>query len=1817
MLMREGVSMRKRLLAMAAAVGLILAMALPAMAVTETLTCGREEHVHGEDCYARELVCGFDEEPAAAEEDQMGDVPAEETPEAHVHTEDCYAEQPILTCGDTSEGHEHTESCYNGVERVLVCGMEEGVPEENEEEGDEPQNEELPEKAHVHTEDCYLQVLVCQKEEHVHTAECYMAREDEEDWTADLRDLELTGSYPEDVLAVARTQLGYAERADGYTRYGDWYGIPTGDWCAMFLSFCLHYAKVPTMAFPQAAGCETWIALLSDGQFGLYAEKDAYTPAVGDFVFFDWDGDGAADHVGVLEERDDAGFTVIEGNSSDKVQRVEYLFSDPSLLGYGQLSAAGGGMVCYAQRQTVKILQPVKNIDVTKLDGETYAIVTGGQADGLHKPFIDQAETGTTGNMKANILLLANRKPAEEDVIWTFQAVNASAGQYRIHADGKYLKLAKDGITLVDHEADASVLTCERLSNDPSRIMIYDPNIYDGDQAKPQRIAERVGAGYVFTWDHGAAGEAQYLYELADFEYDTFESAEPSKSTQINLFDYWSTETQKEENGNFVNDAGFHDQGINEGHNLKFVYGDDHGSTPAYACNLNRGSTGVVRNTLGTDGYPVLSGTAVTGGSSESLAYLFNPDLPVENGKQSFKNVTGLLYSEGGYYTYDSTQHFAELDAEGKKIVLYDKPGVVDWSSSSNIGQFFPMNSYVESHDSPSNTAGLNHHFGMTLTTRFIQQFGGYVSQGSEMPITFEFSGDDDVWIFVDDVLVADLGGVHSRIGVQIDFSNGQITYRDAQDTPSDEVGKGAPRSLEAAFAAAGKTPHSGWQTVRRDIGGTMQNCKVFTNGSTHTLKFFYMERGNYDSNLRLKFNLTEIPVTSLYKVNQNGDTVSGAKFAIYPANADYQHTVGPVVYEEVQLADGSFAERVRSGDPTKTLEHTGNPDPETGVIDAKGGGKVIPAYVGVTDENGEMVFVDSENADMVYSQSDLESMFGTHFILREIGVPDGYRTVRDVIRLRFDHGVMVCDNTHDTGVWAATNNLVTATHDLYTAREYSRTIEANNDLKAQAEPVDGEEGYYKIPYVSRNEATGELETNGTLFAVILKRDQRNYKAGYHYSYWFPIYGTDIGGYKVVRDNVPDEPEDYNTLTSDNCETNVKAVIEAAKGQREITGGNLFAINEQKTDAQLLLEHMPGHIDTYFTFQRDAVGRVKDDPTPGELQYVVGYFWTSADDLDGATEENTVRVYANFAKGSGLGEDTGEYSAFNTQWGTTIEVPNINNRMGFQKLNSKTEPVRGAAFALYNVFEGTVSDSVDLPTEGGFVPDPDGQLSAKIPRLYYVADQTREDGTPVRIYLEPDEDLDNQGRAWIRDDALADAGKQPTEFTATYRIDTDGTANPFNGTVTGENYGTIFVTMDDGTAEYTISPAKNAEGVTCCSATMLPDANIDIDATNYFNYLKNGRYVLREISAPEPYLINTTETMVCVTDDGIFANAGLAGDGVDVGNGLGYLSKTLQSFARQDSVDETLSWLYSVLLVNRRDQSFEAVEESLDLDEVETTIRDSKWVYVTDQNESSTMPGFGTGTTSDRREALVTYLQYLPDKVLTKDDPDIKDLPDYFYNYAANEDQSPRNNTKAGEGTIRLFTHQGWSALAVYQDYEYGYLRHEKLGKTRYDDLGNKNLKYLFSGFTMVRVTDPTKGELVVSKTVSGFEGEKDREFPFTVTLSGVSENGVPAESINGFYGDMEFTNGKAAFRLKHDTELRAQNLPVGLGYTVTETDFGHDDPDGGYQVNVTQTVYTFAGEKTEGPVISNVTETGGTVAALCPGRIRSPGWNIRTAKAM
>lgn len=706
---------------------------------------------------------------------------------------------------------------------------------------------------------------------------------------------------------------------------------------------------------------------------------------------------------------------------------------------------------------------------------------------------------------------LQNGQPASLDLSWDLSAIpeaGAAAGEYPVLAslaDPTYALPQEDALSIILQAGGAQLL---------------DSKLPTGDAPYPDHIVQGISP----------------------------------LGTTIHLFDYW-IETQTADDSKPDPSASFLSKGINNGHALLFGkgMGDNLNNINIGEWNKWTGNEkpykGIVKPRLGDDGYPQLnltipSNTALTTtDGNQSLAYLFDPEIKV-GGKASYPNVKGLLQvDENGYYYYDSGENYAVYYPDVNSFVLYNRPGVKNGGAEPGFGNFFPFNAVTEG---PGTSGGglmstvsstdpsINHYFGVHMSTRFIQLDGGKIGEDS---VTYEFSGDDDVWVFIDDVLVADLGGIHNAASVEIDFSTGKITINGTEQE----------------------------KTLGELLGGEEG---TLADNTQHTLDFFYLERGNVDSHMMLKYNLVTQPESSLIKIDQLGDPVPGAKFSLYAAN-DLNNEIA----------------------------------------------------TGTTDREGRFIFLDPEDStpltiQELYDRYGKQTDADNNLIVKETDTPAGYRTI-DQVELYFCESIrgevlLLSNSIWDKGAYAMPKVTVAA----------SKAI-------ALLE-TEGEEAI-------------SLENDPLMFAVVYQKQGEDD--------WRPVYGDPIHGWHVEPDS------------------NWDSVLRAAKANPYV-----FQLTSEGS-YQVTIENLPGDIETYYHICGDA----------DKAQYTVEYYYTEANNLDEATEENTRRI-----------DSQNINHPLERIFSMDLYITNIKNRLLVQKVDQAGKPLAGAEFTLYaaenaNVENGTVT----------------------------------------------------------------------------------------------------------------------------------------------------------------------------------------------------------------------------------------------------------------------------------------------------------------------------------------------------------------------------------------------------------------------------------------------------------------------------------------------------------------------------------------------
>ena len=297
---------------------------------------------------------------------------------------------------------------------------------------------------------------------------------------------------------------------------------------------------------------------------------------------------------------------------------------------------------------------------------------------------------------------------------------------------------------------------------------------------------------------------------------------------------------------------------------------------------------------LKENGYPKAKGG--------SLSELF------QNAREVNHLFIESTYSGSGYYEFDSTQNFATLQEDGN-FRVYKQLGTTDLSDKSSLkhGQFFPFDDLEAGRFASVNGQNLydailnelsdadprkyeqmylvskpNYYFGVEIEAGFVQTPSGLDAWGHD--VIYEFTGDDDFWLYVDGELVIDLGGIHSALPGSVNYRTGEVNVN------------GNPTTLYKIFKENYEKRNQGATTeeVNNYLNGIFEKNEngqyVFKDYTTHTMKIFYMERGAGASNLHMRFNLSSVkPGQVILNKQISGTEKQDYKLAEYAYQIYYQ----------------------------------------------------------------------------------------------------------------------------------------------------------------------------------------------------------------------------------------------------------------------------------------------------------------------------------------------------------------------------------------------------------------------------------------------------------------------------------------------------------------------------------------------------------------------------------------------------------------------------------------------------------------------------------------------------------------------------------------------------------------------------------------------------------------------------------------------------------------------------------------------------------------------------------------------------------------
>ena len=274
---------------------------------------------------------------------------------------------------------------------------------------------------------------------------------------------------------------------------------------------------------------------------------------------------------------------------------------------------------------------------------------------------------------------------------------------------------------------------------------------------------------------------------------------------------------------------------------------------------------GDVKSILGSDGYPI----SING---NSLDFLFGENAMSANYLFSYN-------AESYSYEYDSQKNHAYYDEDEKRFYVYNytlspadtrDSGYADFE----VGNFFPFNDTINPQEGKLNyiqygreqRTNVDYWFGMSMNMNFYQPENGVLPNGDAM--RFEFRGDDDVFVYLDGVLILNLGGIHAAESGTIDFSTGTI----------EENGQTIYDGIYSRYQQSRLFTSGQLKEMFTEIKVDGQTSHIFADYKNVDMDFFYLERGAGASNCHIKFNMPPIPNETIIV----GKQITDANASVY-----------------------------------------------------------------------------------------------------------------------------------------------------------------------------------------------------------------------------------------------------------------------------------------------------------------------------------------------------------------------------------------------------------------------------------------------------------------------------------------------------------------------------------------------------------------------------------------------------------------------------------------------------------------------------------------------------------------------------------------------------------------------------------------------------------------------------------------------------------------------------------------------------------------------------------------------------------------------
>ena len=1206
-------------------------------------------------------------------------------------------------------------------------------------------------------------------------------------------------------------------------------------------------------------------------------------------------------------------------------------------------------------------------------------------------------------------------------------------------------------------------------------------------------------------------------------------------------------------------------------------------------------------------------------GGNTSLDYLF--DLTENDNKRSYENVTGLFQvDEDGYYYYDARKNFAEFresngtSKDGKpsdgSFILYDGPAVwrtdggwdgQGFNGDRSLGNFYPFNKGEQVFDSIdidknilSSSEGLdgskwsstgfqnratkediniNHHMGMSMQVDFTQPENGKLNMGSsgKQDMVFQFSGDDDVWIFIDDVLVLDLGGIHSELYGTINFSTGKVVTGQSWRTgglpgnPGENKSDTTTTLYELFVEALGKDQADAIHWATNDSGE-----KIFPTGTDHSLKLFYLERGNYDSSLQMRFNLQPSLYHGIKKVDQSGDPLEGVEFELYAATADENDSSDVSDYEA-------------TGDAIGTL---------------------------TTGESGNASFIRTDGSP--FSFTDRYHSDGTlYYILKETKTADGYRTLPKDIVLKFDPNtsMLVVANRYQTGAYASFFSNIRETGKL--------TYGQFNEQSGVIMP-------------SQIELGSEPKKDGIIVAVpMLLESGMSHDDMANDGKWLALYGSNTEGYGAVSPEertaeawrkavlkaalyqASDERWPEWRLTYNQDTGRLEGLLEDLPGRAD-----RYVLNNENGDMKMVY----GIIEPSALEKLDIKGNTSEELYDALEAYVSNEVKTGVD--SDKTSEEVIDEIVKKLNISGNNFTERDFSFLNTdqfqrEFRSTIYIPNERRELRVQKVDEDGKGVNGATFTLTGPKGSTITGTTATVDgrDGVLIFRPDtlenmpgyAQVAwEEVGSKYTLTETSSPEGyernvTEIPVIVGVYSIYADAGTQEDGVTVMAGVGKLMQTMT---KYAADDMVN-----ITLRDITAIAQTQE--TAKFDLSGWRDD----LLEGTQIPRSmNLHYGVNAVVNYglhdEDGGKNIYPFFTTDVGFLRTRVVQNTAALKDKLYGGSNNTANWDDLsGRDLTSLFSLMNTVVVTDKKtipedtgklriskiasgdklsdeDYTRNFTFTVFLKNAdgtalEDEYYYYGEQragyikdggtlSLRHDEALTILglpNSTKWeILETEEKDWLVSPKSGTieGVIKQDETANAAFTNYkgnlsFGDLTVSKVVSGNAGETDKAFNFTVTLNDKTISGTygdmkfENGAAAFTLKHGESKTASDLPAGMSYKVIETEA-GQDGYVTAQTGETGTISKDATAAATFTNTKdefGNLTVSKVVSGNAGETDKAFNFTVTLSN--------KTISGTYGDMTFTDGVAVFTLKHGESKTASDLPTGISYKVVETEADQD----------------------------------------------------------